>query len=381
MKIVIAPDSFKGNLSSVEVANFIAAGIKKADQGIQVVKIPIADGGEGSTEAMVAADGGQIFPAVVTGPLGEPVDAFWGLLSDRETAVIEMAAAAGLHLVEEASRNPMETTTYGVGELILAALNHGAKRVIICIGGSSTNDGGCGMVQALGGKFYGLDGYELGRGGKILADIDRIDVTGLDSRIADVEFIAACDVKNPLFGPNGAAFVYAPQKGADPEMVRQLDQGLENYAKAVKRSLGIDAAQIPGSGAAGGLGAALVAFLGAQLKPGIDVVMDATNFVVKVKTADLLITGEGRTDGQTAFGKVPVGLAQAAAKFGVPVLCLSGGLADGYEAIYDHGVTAALSNVTDAMPLKDAIENSGEMLTQAAFAITRLLTAFKNRQP
>ena len=380
MKIVIAPDSFKGNLSSVTVAECIAAGVRKADPAINIVQIPVADGGEGSVEAMVEAAGGRLMTARVVGPLGETVDAIWGLLADGQTAVIEMAAAAGLHLVPRDRRNPMNTTTYGVGQLIGAALSQGVRRVIICLGGSSTNDAGTGMIQALGGVFFDRNGHELGHGGKILKDIDRIDISQLDKRLASTEFIAACDVSNPLYGPTGAAYVYGPQKGAGLEMVKELDRGLTCFAEAVQQALGIDVSAIKGAGAAGGLGAALVAFLSAKLQPGIEVVMEAADFAAKVHDADLLITGEGRTDGQTAYGKVPVGLARVASKFLVPVVCISGGLAGEYEDIYQQGITAAFSNVTDAMPLSAAIAQSGEMTTQAAYSITRLLLALKNKQ-
>jgi len=379
MKIVVAPDSFKGNLTSMEVADFVESGIRKADEAIEIVKIPVADGGEGSVAAMVAAAGGEIRAISVTGPLGEPVESFWGLLSDGRTAVIEMAAAAGLHLVPESLRNPMETTTWGVGQLLLDALNAGVARVIMCIGGSATNDAGTGMMQALGVRFLDSGGNLLGRGGKILADIHQVDISDLDPRVSQTEMMAACDVTNPLFGPRGAAYVYAPQKGASPEMTRQLDEGLQCFSAALQQSLEIDVANVPGAGAAGGLGAALLAFCQARLMPGIDVVIEATDFAGKIRDADLLITGEGRTDGQTAFGKVPVGLAMVAKQYGVPVVCLSGGLAEGYEAIYAHGVDAAFSNVTDAMPLAQAMERSGPMLTQAAYAIVRLLLAFRKK--
>ncbi len=379
MKIVVAPDSFKGNLTSMEVADFVESGIRKADEAIEIVKIPVADGGEGSVAAMVAAAGGEIRAISVTGPLGEPVESFWGLLSDGRTAVIEMAAAAGLHLVPESLRNPMETTTWGVGQLLLDALNAGVARVIMCIGGSATNDAGTGMMQALGVRFLDSGGNLLGRGGKILADIHQVDISDLDPRVSQTEMMAACDVTNPLFGPRGAAYVYAPQKGASPEMTRQLDEGLQCFSAALQQSLEIDVANVPGAGAAGGLGAALLAFCQARLMPGIDVVIEATDFAGKIRDADLLITGEGRTDGQTAFGKVPVGLAMVAKQYGVPVVCLSGGLAEGYEAIYAHGVDAAFSNVTDAMPLAQAMERSGPMLTQATYAIVRLLLAFRKK--
>lgn len=379
MKIIIAPDSFKGNLSSIQVAGYIAAGIRKADPQAEIIEIPVADGGEGSVEALVTAAGGKILTARVTGPLGNPVDSFWGLLADGQTAVIEMAAAAGLHLVPRDQRNPMLTTTRGVGELILEALNHEVERIIMCIGGSSTNDAGTGMIQALGGLFLDSDRAVLGDGGQILSQIAQLDLSSLDQRLKKIKFITACDVQNPLFGLTGAAHIYAPQKGADAATVQALDKGLENFAQISQRNLGIDVAEMPGAGAAGGLGFALLAFLQSKMLPGIEVVMDAVDFDHVIRGADLLITGEGRTDGQTAFGKVPVGLAGVAARHGVPVICLSGGLADNYEAIYDLGVTAAFSNVLDAMPLGEAMARSGDMLTKSAYALTRLMLALYKR--
>jgi len=379
VKIIIAPDSFKGNLSSIQVAGYIAAGIRKADPQAEIIEIPVADGGEGSVEALVTAAGGKILTARVTGPLGNPVDSFWGLLADGQTAVIEMAAAAGLHLVPRDQRNPMLTTTRGVGELILEALNHEVERIIMCIGGSSTNDAGTGMIQALGGLFLDSDRAVLGDGGQILSQIAQLDLSSLDQRLKKIKFITACDVQNPLFGLTGAAHIYAPQKGADAATVQALDKGLENFAQISQRNLGIDVAEMPGAGAAGGLGFALLAFLQSKMLPGIEVVMDAVDFDHVIRGADLLITGEGRTDGQTAFGKVPVGLAGVAARHGVPVICLSGGLADNYEAIYDLGVTAAFSNVLDAMPLGEAMARSGDMLTKSAYALTRLMLALYKR--
>lgn len=377
MKIVVAPDSFKGNLSAGQVAAYMEAGIKKADAAIEVKKIPVADGGEGTVEALVMATDGEIVGKRVKGPLMEELDSFFGVLGDHSTAVVEMAAAAGLNLVDETARNPMNTTTYGVGELILAAMDHGCKRIILGIGGSATNDGGMGMAQALGARFFDRDSELLGTGGKYLTDVFSIDVTEMDPRLKDIEFIVACDVKNPLYGPYGAACIYGPQKGAAAAQVEHLDQGLRNYAEKVKKYLGIDIADIPGSGAAGGLGGGLVAFLGARLKPGIDVVLKYCEFDKFIQDADLLITGEGKTDGQTAFGKVPVGIAAAAARYDVPVVCLSGGLGEGYEDIYQYGIDAAFSNVNDAMPLKTAMERSGVMLTQSAYAITRLVKRIK----
>ena len=273
MKIVVAPDSFKGNLSAVEVAEHIEKGIKMASKDIDVKKVPVADGGEGSVEALVMATGGSIEKRIVHGPLMSKIESFFGILGDKETAVVEMAAAAGLHLVPEDEKNPLETTTYGVGELISEAIEFGCKRIIIGLGGSTTNDGGMGMAQALGAKFYDNKGNILKQGGKFLDKVSKIDVSELNKKLSEVEIIAACDVKNTLYGKNGAAYVYGPQKGATEEIVDILDKGLMNYSERIKESLNKDIANIEGAGAAGGLGAGLVAFLDAKLRPGIDIVI------------------------------------------------------------------------------------------------------------
>lgn len=377
MKIVVAPDSFKGNLSALEVAARIEEGIKRADGEIVVKKIPIADGGEGTVEALVIATDGKILHKRVHGPLMEEIDSFFGILGDNETAVIEMAAAAGLSLVAEDKRNPMETTTYGVGELIRAAIELGCKRIIVGIGGSGTNDGGMGMAQALGVRFLDKMGNILGYGGKQLIDIHSIDIAGLEAKLMEIEIIVACDVKNPLYGREGAAYIYGPQKGATAEMVEALDRGLKNYADIINDKLKINIADIPGSGAAGGLGGGLIAFTHASLSPGIDIVTKYCSFEEEIKDADLLITGEGKTDRQTAYGKVPVGLSQIASRYNIPVVCLSGGLADGYEDVYQYGIDATFSNVCDCMTLQEAMDNSGRMLVDRAYSITRLVKKLK----
>ncbi|KAB3531569.1 glycerate kinase [Alkaliphilus serpentinus] len=377
MKIVVAPDSFKGSLSAVEVAARIEEGIKRAGNDILVKKIPVADGGEGTVEALVIATEGRMISNKVSGPLMEEIDSYFGILGDDKTAVIEMAAAAGLSLVKENLRNPMETTTYGVGELIRAALDWGCKRMIIGIGGSSTNDGGMGMAQALGAEFYDDSGSLLKYGGKQLSKIHTINVSKLDERLKEVEIIVACDVNNPLYGPEGAAHIYGPQKGATPHMVEALDKGLRTYADKIKELLKVEIAEIPGSGAAGGLGGGLIAFTNANLSPGIDIVTKFCRFEEEIIDADLLITGEGKTDKQTAYGKVPVGLATIASKHNVPVVCLSGGLAAGYEEVYKHGIDATFSNVCDCMTLKEAMDNAGKMLVERSYSIARLVKKLK----
>jgi glycerate 2-kinase len=374
MKIVVAPDSFKGNLTSSEVANYIEIGIKQADKNIEVVKIPVADGGEGTVEALVTATGGKIIKQKVHGPLMEELDSFFGILGDEQTAIIEVAACSGLMLVKKDKLNPLLTTTYGVGELILAAKSHGCKKIIIGIGGSATNDGGMGMAQALGYRFYDKHNNLVGQGGKYVGEVERIDASNYYKELDDIEIVTACDVNNPLCGLNGASYIYGPQKGATPEMIDLLDKGLKNFADVIKKDLKKEIADIPGSGAAGGLGGGLMAFLhNAKLCSGIDMVIDNCRFEETVKDCDLLITGEGRTDRQTASGKVAVGLAMVANKYNVPVVCLSGSLIEGYQEIYKHGVDTAFSNIIAPITLEEALHMSPQLLTQAAFSIARLL--------
>jgi glycerate kinase len=334
VKIVVAPDSFKETLSAVEVACAVAAGVAEAAPDAEIDLCPMADGGEGTVEAMVAATGGEFRVADVFGPLGEARQARFGLLGSGKTAcgersrtaVIEMAAAAGLALVPPDSRNPMLTTTFGVGRLIRAALDAAARKLVIGIGGSATVDGGCGCAQALGVVFTGKAGRgsPCGLAGGGLADIGRIDMSSRDPRIAEADIRVACDVTNPLTGPEGAAAVYGPQKGATPAMVEQLDAGLANLAEVVRRDLGVDVEPLPGAGAAGGLGAGLVAFAGATLDSGVGIVAEAVGLARRAAGADLVITGEGRLDGQTASGKLPVGVAAIAADAGAKAVCIAG---------------------------------------------------------
>ncbi len=372
MKIIVAPDSFKGSLSAVEVADSIEAGIKKANPRIEVTKIPLADGGEGTVEALVIATGGKILQVRATGPLGKRVDSFFGILGDGKTAVIEMAAASGLELVPPHLRNPLHTTTYGVGELMLAALENKCNKVIVGLGGSATNDGGMGMAKAMGVRFYDKNGQEVGVGGKHLGEVTTIKLDNIDSRLKEVEIIAASDVNNPLLGKHGASYIYAPQKGADEDTVLFLERGMENFAAIIKESLGIDISNLPGSGAAGGLGAGLMAFCSAKMKPGMEVVREICRLDEILKNADLLITGEGKTDEQTSFGKAPLGIAKVAKEKNVAVVCLSGGLESGFEIIYNHGIDAAFSSINMPMTLENAMAQSSKMLVQTAEAITRL---------
>lgn len=321
---------------------------------------------------------GEIIKKKVTGPLGYEIDSYFGILGNTKTAVIEMAAAAGLNLVPEDKRNPLNTTTYGVGELIKAAIDYGCNKIILGLGGSATNDGGIGMAEALGVKFYDKNGKKLNPIGKSLMEINYIDKSNMDTRLNNIEIVAACDVNNPLYGFEGAAYVYAPQKGATQEIVEFLDKGLKNYADQIKRQFSIDISNIPGSGAAGGLGGGLIAFLNAKLKSGINIVMEHCNFENEIKDADLLITGEGKTDVQTAYGKAIIGVASIASKYNVPVICLSGALGEGYEKIYEFGITAAFSDINNAMTLKTAMENTETMLIQTSYSLIRLIAKIKN---
>lgn len=375
LNIIVAPDSFKGSLSSVEAALAIERGIHKALPEAYVYKVPMADGGEGTVEAMLCAVGGELRHGTVIGPLGEELRASYGIADDGQTAFIEMAAASGLPLVPDELRNPLVTTTYGTGQLIRFALDAGCRKIIIGIGGSATNDGGMGLAQALGVRFLNVQGIELDRGGQYLEQLDRIDLEQLDPRLANTEVIVMCDVSNPLCGEEGAAAIYGPQKGATPEMIERLDRGLAHYAAVIKAQLGIDVLNLRGAGAAGGLGAGLVALLGASLRPGMQTILQATSLEGHMESANLLITGEGRTDEQTAFGKVPVGLAEIALPHNVPVVCLSGALAGSPDELYRKGITALFSILNAPMQLPEAMERTAELLTQAAENAVRLFIA------
>lgn len=373
MRIIVAPDSFKGSVSAVCTANAMEKGIKQVFTQAEVIKIPIADGGEGTVEALVAATQGQMIYQQVVGPLGEVVQAYWGILGDGKTAVIEMAAASGLPLVPMDKRDPRITTTYGTGELIKAALDRGLRKIIIGIGGSATNDGGCGMAQALGGHFLDSEGQELPYGGAALRTLERVDLSGMDIRLADTVIMVACDVDNPLCGARGASAVYGPQKGASPEMVATLDLALGHFSHKVQEVTGKNVAEQAGAGAAGGLGAGLLFFTEAKLQPGVEIVLMATGFESLVSTAQLVITGEGRTDFQTAFGKAPVGVAKLAKKYKVPTLCLAGGLGQGYEDVLQQGIDGLMSTVPGPVSLAECIENGEEFIEMAAKRLCQIL--------
>jgi len=374
MKIVIAPDSFKESLTALHVCEAVEKGIKSHFPDAEISKVPMADGGEGTVQSLVDATGGDIIQARVTGPLGKEVEAFYGILGDGNTAVIEMAAASGLHHVPVDKRNPLITTTRGTGELILKALDHKVKHIIIGIGGSATNDGGTGMAKALGAKLLDANGAEIKEGGGSLAQLASIDLTNLDSRLAEVKVEVACDVDNPLTGETGASAVFGPQKGATPDMVKQLDRNLAHYAAIVGKEMGIHIQSIPGAGAAGGLGGGLLAFLSAELKPGVDIVIKATQLESYIKNADLVITGEGRIDGQTIYGKTPIGVAKTAKKHSVPVIAIAGSIGAGSEAVYEHGISSLFSVVPGAVTLQEALEKADENIERTAKNVASVIS-------
>ncbi|MBE5099298.1 glycerate kinase [Priestia aryabhattai] len=374
MKIVIAPDSFKESLTALHVCEAVERGIRTHFPDAEISKVPMADGGEGTVQSLVDATGGQIIQAKVTGPLDKEVEAFYGILGDGKTAVIEMAAASGLHHVPMDERNPLITTTRGTGELILKALDHKVKHIIIGIGGSATNDGGAGMAKALGAKLIDANGAEIKEGGGSLNQLAAIDLTNLDSRLAEVKVEVACDVDNPLTGETGASAVFGPQKGATPDMVKQLDRNLAHYAAVIEKEMDIHIQNVPGAGAAGGLGGGLLAFLSADLKPGVDIVIEATQLESYIKDADLVITGEGRIDGQTIYGKTPIGVAKTAKRHSVPVIAIAGSIGVGSEAVYEHGISALFSVVPGAVDLSEALEKAGENIERTAKNVASVIS-------
>ncbi|MFT8585884.1 glycerate kinase [Acetobacter papayae] len=373
MKIVIVCDSFKESLSSLSVAEEVEAGFRAVFPAVECISLPVADGGEGTVDALVHATAGQFRLHHVTGPMGDLVQARYGVLGDGRTAVIEMAAAAGLDLVPRAVRDPRIATTFGLGQLILHALDSGCRRFILGLGGSATNDGGAGMAQALGVRLLDQNEQELPPGGAALQALARIDTSALDPRLGECVFEIACDVDNPLTGEHGASAVFGPQKGATPDMVALLDTALIRFGEALE-ALGSTGIMIaPGAGAAGGLGAGASVFLGAKLRPGVDIVLDALALDTALVGADLVITGEGRLDGQTARGKTPVGVARLARQHGVPVIALAGALGAGYEAVYDHGISAVFSVVNRPCLLEEALADARPNIRGTARNIAALL--------
>jgi glycerate kinase len=372
MKIVIAPDSFKDSLSAQAVADAVATGLAEVWPNAELIKCPMADGGEGTIEAVLAACNGQWMSAPVSGPLGKTVEAQWGWLETTRTAIIEMATASGLQLLGLEQRDATITSTFGTGQLIRAALDAGAQRVILAIGGSATNDAGSGMLSALGARFYGDNVQPLPPGGLALSQLARIDLTELDSRLRDVRVEIAADVDNPLCGINGASHIFGPQKGASPEQVLALDAALAHFADHSAQALQQDVRDQPGCGAAGGMGFAAKAYLNASFRAGVEVVAELTGLARALEGADLVITGEGRFDAQTLRGKTPFGVARFAQRAGVPVIVIAGTLGEGYADLYEHGITAAFAVTSGPMTLAQACGNAPTLLHDRARDIARV---------
>jgi len=373
MKIVIAPDSFKESLTALQVAQAIEIGFKKIFPDAEYIKVPMADGGEGTVQSLIDAWQGQSMVTEVTAPLGNKVLAEWGLSADRKTAIIEMAAASGLHLVAENERNPLITGSYGTGELIKAALNFGVEKIILGIGGSATNDAGVGMLQALGTAFLDDEGKPLVAGGAALKRLSKIDLSALDPRLATTQIEVACDVDNPLCGERGASAVFGPQKGATAAMIKELDVALSLFSQKVKQQLNKDIANIAGAGAAGGMGAGLQLLPNCRLKSGVDIILEATHLSKEVADADLVITGEGRMDSQTVYGKTPVGVAKTAKRFHKPVIAIVGCLRADYEVVYDAGIDAVFPIIRNLASLSDTLAQGRENLISTAQNVARTL--------
>ncbi len=377
-RIIVAPDSFKESLDAAAVARHIASGIKQVSPETEVVQVPLSDGGEGLVDTLVSATDGRIMAQEVTGPLGDPVEASYGLLGDGKTVVIEMASASGLGLVPPERRNPLLTTTFGTGELIRTVVDKGYRRLIVGIGGSATNDGGAGMAQALGIKLLNAGGKEITGGAAGLLGLERIDPANIHPGLRDTEILVACDVDNPLCGPSGAAYVYGPQKGAAPDMLPLLDRALERLTEVIKRDIGTEIRHLPGSGAAGGLGGGLVAFLGGRLCRGIDLVFDILKFEeLLARGADLVITGEGEINSQSIYGKVPVAVARLAKKYNLPVLAIVGSIGPGAEKVREEGIDAIMSIMPRPMSLEEAVERGAGLLADAAERAARIMNLLR----
>lgn len=381
MKAVIAIDSFKGSMTSLEAGEAIREGILREDPQAQVIVRPLADGGEGTVQALTLGMGGTLQSVRVSGPLGDPVDAQYGILADGVTAIVEMSAAAGITQVPDEKRNPLHTTTYGVGELLVDAIRRGCRRFIVGIGGSATNDGGVGMLQALGYGFLDENGEQVKRGGAGLAHIRSITSDGVLPELAQCSFKIACDVTNPLCGENGCSAIYGPQKGADPQMVRQMDGWLADYAKLAAKSFPRADAQYPGTGAAGGMGFAFLTFTSAQLQSGISIVLEETRLEDYVRDADLVITGEGRLDAQTAMGKAPVGVAQIAKKYDIPVIAFSGAVTPDADVCNEHGIDAYFPILRSVVTLQEAMDgaNARRNMTNTVRQVIRLWQAAQKK--
>ena len=373
MKIVIAPQAFKGSISALDAATAASKGIKRVFPLAEIVSVPVADGGDGTLETLIEGSGGNIHEIEVMGPLGERRPAEWGAMGDGVTAVIEMARTSGLALLAEEERNPLITTTYGLGEAMRQAMDAGYRRFIIGIGGSATNDAGAGMAQALGVRLLDSSGNDLDFGGASLARLSRIEMAGLHSKVEECEFLVACDVNNPLTGPTGASAIYGPQKGATQEMIAELDAALSHFAEVVKRDIGAEIGDVPGSGAAGGLGGGLIAFVGGQLRAGVDIVLDTVGLDDYLTGCDLVITGEGSMDHSTIYNKAPVGVAGRAKKLGIPVVGISGSLGAGFQDVHEYGIDALTAITAGPMSLDEASERAAELITNTTEQVMRLI--------
>lgn len=371
--IVLAPDSFKESMTAKEVCEAMERGIRKANSQIRCIHVPMADGGEGTMQSLVDATGGRVYSKEVVGPLGNNVVAEYGILGNGEIGVIEMASASGIHLVDSEKRNPLITTTFGTGQLIKACLDKGVKKLLIGIGGSATNDGGAGFIQALGGRLLDENGDDLSYGGGALAKLHTIDLSNLDERLKYVSVEVACDVNNPLCGKEGASYVFGPQKGATREMIEILDQNLSHYAEVIKEQLGKDVISKAGAGAAGGLGAGLMAFLDVKLKSGIEMVIEYANLEEKVRDADMVWTGEGSIDFQTQYGKTPLGVAMIAKKYNKPVIALAGRVVNDIDALYDKGIDAIFGIMRGVTSIEEALVKGPENVEKTSENIIRLL--------
>ena len=372
MKFVFASDSFKGSLTSEETINLLTKAAKEIIENVECIGVSIADGGEGTVDTLLKATNGSRIFVDVHGPLGDKISAYYGKI-DKRRAVIEMASSSGLTLIPEKKRNPLLTSTFGTGELIMDALDKGFEELYIAIGGSATNDGGMGCAKALGIRFLDKERKELEGAGQDLEKVESIDISGLDPRILKTKITVLCDVKNPLCGPNGATYTFSAQKGAEKAMQDRLENGMRNYRDVIRKQFGIDPDTIEGSGAAGGLGTMLKVFLNGEMKPGIDTVLELLDFEQIISDADLIITGEGCTDWQSSFGKVVCGVGECAKKIGVPVVALSGSVGRGYESIYDHGISSIMTVVSSPMSLDEAMKNAKELYYQAAIRLFRMI--------
>jgi len=374
MKILVAPQEFKGSISALSAAEAAKIGILRVFPQAEVVLCPVADGGDGTLETLVEVSGGEVKTCSVQNPIGETIQAQWGAMGDGVTAVIEMARTSGLALLSLGERDPLNASTYGLGQAISEALDEGFRRFIVGIGGSATNDAGAGMAQALGANLLDDQGNTINFGGAALSNLQTVDISNMDSRIKDSKFLVACDVSNPLTGEEGASAVYGPQKGATPEMVRSLDDALSNFATVVKKDLKKDVSEISGAGAAGGLGAGMMAFMGAELKAGVDIVLETVNLRDKLASVDLVITGEGGLDFQTVYNKAPIGVARIASEHNIPTIAIAGLLGSNFKVVHEHGIRAATSIVDGPITLEEASERAFELISDSVEESLRFIS-------